>query len=251
MRPQAIADVCGNWSDEDSIKKGFDVHFYCGVGWPESLTYFSPITEYCVAHHKAPEPPVPENDGFAQYMSCNSDETDPHGNKPRDPICMCWVWDDRTLAMQPKSEVEAACGNLIEPYVDEIQCNCSSSGDWSISPSDPTFRYVGRMGTYLPYGYYREPQDSYPNKTANGENFSVPRNGSCSENATLGSDDCTWKRHPSSRVIYGPQLLMHGWNLTFAPDTPDDFSHTLRNIEVFKRTLQSLDSLVAPRCCGC
>ena len=52
MRPQAIADVCGNWSDEDSIKKGFDVHFYCGVGWPESLTYFSPITEYCVAHHK-------------------------------------------------------------------------------------------------------------------------------------------------------------------------------------------------------
>ena len=52
-----IAKVCGNWTDKDSIYEGFDVHFYCGVGWPESLTYFSPMTEYCVAHYKPPQPP--------------------------------------------------------------------------------------------------------------------------------------------------------------------------------------------------
>ena len=61
------------------------------------------------------------------------------------------MWDDRTLAMQPKSEVVAVCGDPVEPYVNEIQCNCSASGDWSISEEDPTFKYIGRMGTYLPY----------------------------------------------------------------------------------------------------
>lgn len=29
--------------------------------------------------------------GWAQYVSCNSDETDYFGNKPRDPLCVCWV----------------------------------------------------------------------------------------------------------------------------------------------------------------
>ncbi len=63
------------------------------------------------------------------------------------------MWDDRTLAQQLKVEVDAACGGTddLEPYVDEIVCNCSTSGTWAISAEDPSYRYVGRMGTFLPY----------------------------------------------------------------------------------------------------
>jgi hypothetical protein len=65
---------CGNFSDGDS-RQGWGVHFFCGIGWPGSSLQRSPITEYCVEHTPAPQTdPVPGGDGFAQYVSCNSDE---------------------------------------------------------------------------------------------------------------------------------------------------------------------------------
>ena len=52
-------------------------------------------------HYVAPQTdPLPGGDGFAQYISCNSDECDganlaTGGSAPRAPDCVCWVWDDR------------------------------------------------------------------------------------------------------------------------------------------------------------
>ena len=60
--------------------------------------------------------PAPDADprwgpgGFAQYVSCNSDETDAaFNNTPRDPTCMCWVADDRAMSLLPKSELSKEC----------------------------------------------------------------------------------------------------------------------------------------------
>lgn len=57
----------------------------------------STIGEYCVEDVPLPQvlargsSQAAASPGWAQYVSCNSDETDYFGNKPRDPICICWV----------------------------------------------------------------------------------------------------------------------------------------------------------------
>ena len=60
-----------------------------------------PITEYCVEYLPAPKGlPGVDDDGFAGYLSCNSDEVDAYGNDPRDPSCICICLNDRLLAHQ-------------------------------------------------------------------------------------------------------------------------------------------------------
>ena len=59
-------------------------------------------------HLPAPQTdPLPGGDGFAQYVSCNSDECDGAklsvgGNGPREPYCICWVWCARAAAPPSK-----------------------------------------------------------------------------------------------------------------------------------------------------
>ena len=78
---------------------------------------------------------------------------------------MCWCWDDRTISLQPWSQLVAACGNgnrsnsTIEPFVHEIECNCSAgvtpeetSGPNSIGYAA---RFVGAMRNMIPYEYYK------------------------------------------------------------------------------------------------
>ena len=70
-----------------TVRPLFVLTFYCGIGWPGSSFQRSPITEYCVEHLAAPQTdPVPGGDGYAQYISCNSDECDgamlPAGSSP-------------------------------------------------------------------------------------------------------------------------------------------------------------------------
>eukprot|EP00755_Sulcionema_specki_P035359 Sspe_Gene.21737::Locus_8176_Transcript_1_1_Confidence_1.000_Length_1423::g.21737::m.21737 len=147
----SVTKACGKWEYADTLV-GFAVHWYCGVGWPESVLMDSPITEYCVEHDGSGPP--------AQYSSCNSDECDPHGSTPRDPICVCWVYDDRMLSLQEKDIIDATCTRPIEPFVDEVQCNCSHSDPsippWSVEGTrEATF--VGVSSMYLPYNYYKSP----------------------------------------------------------------------------------------------
>ena len=112
---------------------------YCGIGWPESSFQRSPISKYCVEHEAAPQTDpvtkVADNQGFSQYVSCNSDETDAcnengttcdTGNRPKDPICRCWVWSDRMLSQEPSSRTLATCSQkYVEPFVHTPQCNCT------------------------------------------------------------------------------------------------------------------------------
>lgn len=92
-----IVPVCGNFTYQDDPLGGFSVHFYCGVGWPSSVVMNSSIAEYCIADTPMPDAyrTLPSQagatPGWAQYVSCDSDETDYFSNQPRDPVCMCWV----------------------------------------------------------------------------------------------------------------------------------------------------------------
>ena len=111
----ALEAACGPFSDDDTMQGegSFGVHWYCGVGWPESVAEQGPITEYCVEYLPvgaaatnatttpavgAAAPARDDDGGFSGYLSCNSDEVDALGNDPRDPSCICICYDDRLLA---------------------------------------------------------------------------------------------------------------------------------------------------------
>lgn len=129
------------------------------------------MTEYCVEHAEAPQTdPSPGGDGYAQYVSCNSDECDgvllPTGNVPRSPTCICWVWDDRMISQEPASRTLKACDpNDKEPWVGASQCNCSMGAKGTaaayLEPTSPMANYVGRSKVLLPYYYYSKPMEQY------------------------------------------------------------------------------------------
>merc|ERR1711971_901602 len=96
-----------------------------GIGWHESAPVQGPVTEYCVEYTPLPGPPD-MGDGFSDYLSCNSDEVDGTlGNDPRDPSCICIVWDDRLLAHQTNETMKKDCYKGGMAWIKETRCNCS------------------------------------------------------------------------------------------------------------------------------
>ena len=53
-----LTAACGNFSDQDTLAGdgSFAVHWWCGVGWPESAAAEGPITEYCVEYQPIEAP---------------------------------------------------------------------------------------------------------------------------------------------------------------------------------------------------
>lgn len=250
-----VVAACGNYTDADKEHPGYPVHYYCGVGWPENLMYFSAITEYCVEHLPAPKSD-PMWPNYAQYVSCNSDEVDAaYNNSARYPTCMCWVYDDRSMSLLPKSELEAKCSSHMPWYVHEQICNCTDSKTFpdstAILPSDPSSEYVGAMPVFMPYGYYQEPLETHPVRIASGYNHATPRKGACKEGIAPSADGCKWSRNPQAYVMYGPDLFKAGWDDRWIPDTLDNQTHSRYNIEVFAKATHAHDEWIGPRCCGC
>jgi hypothetical protein len=263
----SVVAACGNYSDADSLalKGSFAVHWWCGVGWPESAPVQGTIQEFCVEMLPVPAvPAVPAvsavhtpvgntSDGFSDYLSCNSDEVDGYGNDPRDPRCICIVYDDRLLSHQTKPELDRDCYVGTIPWVDETVCNCSGnpSGGELPMPGNPSLTHVGRAPVYLPYVAYKVvPAASYPGEKASGFNYHFPKGGRCPEGVAVGTNGCTWRRLPRARLLYGQDLLEAGWDTAFVPDTLTNQTHTLANNEAFRRAWKKLDATVAADPCG-
>lgn len=123
-----------------------------------------------------------------------------------------------------------------------------------LTPGSPMATYVGRSKVYLPYYYYDKPQTSYNLSVAAGDNLSFPRGGLCNATMALGEGGCTWKILPSSRMLYGADLLAAGWDTSPVPnrgDVKEELAHTYRNVAVFNRAADATDKFISPRCCGC
>jgi len=251
----AITAACGEWSDADTLtgEGSFGVHWYCAVGWPESVAEEGPITEYCVERYEVPKPQRTLNgaaNGWSGYLSCNSDEVDALGNDARDPSCLCIVYDDRLLAHQPLSHMRHDCFVGTLPWVNETVCNCTGTAAPKPTTSNPSTSYVGRAPVYMPYvGVKMEPAETYTN-IASGHNYHFPKGGACAEGAALGENGCTWRRLPAARMLYGADLLAAGWDRAFVPDTPSNVSHTRANIAAFAAAVRKLDELMEPTPCG-
>lgn len=176
-------------------------------------------------------------------------------NTARDPSCVCWVWDDRSMSLLPYSELNKTCSSHFPWYVHEPICNCTSSKEFpdsvEITDENPSSRYVGAMPVMLPYGYYRAPQETYEERTPSGDNLSTPKKGVCSEGSQPGTNGCTWKRSPVARMIYGPDLFKAGWDDRWIPDQLHNHSHFYNNINNFAAATHLHDDYMSPRCCGC
>ena len=274
----ALSKICGNFTNHDSLQPSgnFAVHFWCGIGWPESAAIQGPITEYCVEHLLVPtkvekgsptltklkedavEDAVVGNvsHGFSDYLSCNSDEVEGwYGatNNAHDPKCMCIVYADRLLSHQTKNQLDQDCYVNKIPWVEETVCNCSGAapgGGEIPMAGNPSLKYVGRAPVYLPYVAYKLiPANSYIQK-ASGFNYHFPKDGMCPEGVAVGTNGCTWRRLPRARMLYGQDLLDHGWDTSFVPDTLHNQSHTIANKEAFKRAWKAFDLLVGQDPCG-
>jgi len=254
---EQLTAACGTWSDQDTLQGegSFAVHWWCGVGWPESAPVQGPITEYCVEYEPLPEV-TRMGEGFSDYLSCNSDEVDGTlGNDPRDPSCLCIVLDDRLLAHQSnESWLTPDCGaGPHMAWIGETVCNCTGQQYKSPIPQagNPSLTHVGRMPVWLPYvGVKLEPYKKGDPQVASGYNYHFPAGGACEEGEAIGTRGCTWRRVGHSRMIYGRDLMEQGWNQTFVPDTPTDMRHTEANKQAFKRAFGALGKLAAPVPCG-
>jgi hypothetical protein len=206
-----------------------------------------PVTKYCVEHllpppewqqglqrrlqqkqqqqqqqhslsYSSSSPPQIEDlpsDPFAPYISCNGPEAYPRTH-PSDPLCICDVYADRLIALQPEAEVEAACGTVhVDPHTGEHDappCICGNESVWNISLASASF--VGAATIWDPYFYWQLPKPSYPGARVSGMWFSTPKGGDCGEARSVGDGGCTWKRHAVAEAVFGAQLLAGGWNNT-------------------------------------
>lgn len=276
-----VRGACGEWSPGDTLagEGSFAVHWFCGVGWPEGAPAEAPITEYCVdylpleAPRTAPKQPrailrpsavaLPDDDdadasGFSGYLSCNSDEVDGmvRGYHPIDPQCACIVYDDRLLAHQTRAELARDCGASAPriPWVNETTCNCTGGDSPLPEEGSPSLSHVGRAPVWLPYvGVGAHPAEfwnaSWGARVA-GYNYHFPRGGECGADQPLGSGGCTWRRRPRARLLFGDALLAAGWDRSFVPDAPGNFTHTLANQAAFARAWEALGALAAQESCG-
>ena len=248
---EEVVKHCGNFTGADDQHQGFSVHFFCGIGWPESIILNSSVAEYCV--ESAPPPPATGLE-YAQYVSCNSDETDWFGNEPREPICQCWVYDDRMISQEPRSKMMQQCGDFTHkiPWVGSPQCNCTQNSP-KVAPSDPSYAHMGRSPVWLPYEYYLHdaPRESYQYHQSAGFFYSTPRNGACPPGQAIGDNGCTWRRSDRVRVLWGPDLMAAGWDPVHVADTPQNVSPSRRAQKAFDRAVDGLAQHTRPRCCGC
>ena len=131
-----IEAACGPFSDQDTLdgEGSFAVHWFCGVGWPESVAEDGPITEYCVEYLPLPEAEVEgeregqtagatshpsaaaaasPSAGFANYLSCNSVFA-PHALRmvPRLPRLLSRPCSSSAVLLIPVLRTAALC--LIE-----------------------------------------------------------------------------------------------------------------------------------------
>jgi hypothetical protein len=130
----------------------------------------SPVAAYCVERT-----PIPSgnNEGFAEYVSCNGPEANPR-NDPGDPICICNVFPDRMIALQTAAEMNQACGPVqwaSDGSHSSPPCNCTGAdgvvSKWS-TPNTSDY-FVSAMPAWLPYFYFQTPvrciPSTYPYRT--------------------------------------------------------------------------------------
>ena len=225
----------------------------------------TPVTRYCVRYATS------RGGAFARYLSCNAPEADRYGNDHEQPLCICSCYADRVIAKAPLAEIEAECGGGA-PYFDDFypQCNCSATSQTALPPApEDALRYVGMQPVVQPYYLpSTPPEGGWPPAPAGeaGLWFSLPIGGACNgslaEAVRAGSTrrgaepSCTWERPHNElhRIVYGLDLLAHGWRAQSSYDEPTgdriNLTETVSsNAAALSRAFAALDDVLSPQSC--
>eukprot|EP00041_Stephanoeca_diplocostata_P020911 m.478403 g.478403 ORF g.478403 m.478403 type:complete len:504 (-) comp21692_c0_seq8:1252-2763(-) len=221
----------------------------------------SPETGFCVEIQKVnlssikrtPSNPeaIPMPVGYADYISCNGDRTDPPpGTGWGNYTCVCDNEIDRVIAHQSQHLINRLCPNtsaapVIHGRFPMNPCHCNAE---SLAYSA---KYTGWMPVSLPWITFDSPV--WPpvppaELTPYGGWFHHPSGAKCDDTVTSAIGDasgCTWKRHPRAVMVYGGDLLLAGWNMSDAPST----RAIKNNVLAAERAYDQLP--VHQRCCGC
>lgn len=255
----------------------------------------TPITRYCVRYrqsaswlaaqeqYRRPDQAqnlgLPDqNDGFARYLSCNAPEADRYGNSHERPLCICACFADRVIAKAPVNSIKAECGGGA-PYFtpDYPQCNCTSTSLSALPDrSEPALRFVGRQPVLEPYYRpYTPPEAGWPpTAPPRGSWYSLPIGGACNgtlartagttakasmqhDNKTAAEARCTWDRPHLElhRIVYGMELLEHGWQVNSSYDEAsgdriDLTDIVAANAKALDRAMAALNDVLAPQSCA-
>lgn len=216
-----------------------------------------------LAHTTVGPPSIPTNTSFSEYLSCNGNRQDP--SQKLNYTCVCDNRIDRVIAHQTPEQLAMYCNSStwqptqsdVAAYFDgdtnisarvrqDQPCHCDSS---SVAYSS---KYTGIMPVSLPWMAHHHgsptpsplptPAPSPPIHFGNW--YHHPAATKCKEvgfgEETIGTDGCTWRRHPAAFMAYGQDLLNAGWNFSTAA--------IRQNAEVFAGVFKELSS---GRCCGC
>jgi hypothetical protein len=219
------------------------VEAFCG-SWSGFFSFeTTPIAEYCVEHVALQH--------AVDYASCNAPEAGTL-NTPADPICICEVFADRMIGQQTPSQTKALCGIVLDDSVYPA-CNCTNNSVL-LPASAPSRQLIGEAAVYCPYYYYSVPQEEYVGSTRCGSWYSLPRAGVCPGHT------CSWSYEPTVRMVYGTELLSHGWDASLSFDQltgkrRNTTDQTLQNLKAFGGAFTGNQSRVSAnllsRCCGC
>jgi hypothetical protein len=130
------------------------------------------------------------------------------------------------------------------------QCNALWSYVWSSKPQrarqQQRARTQGRYGTCtcaageVDYSLKHMGAANISWPPGLGAWFSTPQGGECAEGALIGTNSCSWRRHPSARMAYGYQLVDAGFRRSDGPDvhgqTLVGLDRHVANAAAFQRT---------------
>jgi len=239
----------------------------------------SPRVRYCVEIMKVDlsdiprtpsgPPSIPTNYSFSEYLSCNGQSaahTSSSGNTTTPEAwmnytCLCDNKIDRIIAHQTDDQLKQYCPTTsaaVEPPADMstmignpvgdldfgMDCQCDAG---SIKASE---KYTGQMPVCLPIHLHFSPAPApTPAPTPAyhyGNWYHHPAGAKCPEGENVvGTNGCTWRRDPVSQIVYGHDLVSHGWNISATGST---------NEEVFGNAAamrSAFDALPGQKCCGC
>lgn len=185
---------------------------------PDPSWFFQPLenmtfTVYCleVMHVELTDTITTEgNSAFADYGSCNLQDD------VSDPQCFCAAWQDRILANVSLRECWMTSFPLL-PCLSHYTLMNGLGGCTCECPEKSLAQSATHIG--MEPVYFAQPERL-------GAWYSHPKATECSESETVGAarpggaPPCTWKRRSDARVLYGRQLLQHGWNRTHFPPGP-------------------------------
>ena len=200
----------------------------------------------------SPATKITRNTQYADYASCNGAR---QGGTQQmyNYSCICDNFIDRVIAHQDVALLKKL--GCSEGMTGGGACNCSAIS------LDASSWWTGLMPISLPWTFKANAVPA-TDLTRFGSWFSHPGASKCADGAAslpvqppvapgaapANSGPCNWRRLAAARIVYGADLLAHGWNRTGGHSVNCTNDEMESNLAAFTASFAALP--MRPRVCG-